>query len=234
MNCSEALALKAEMEQIRDENHKMRNKVADAENRMELLSELSDKEDEISDREASTAGLKNILDSTRTAISNSVLLCLSFLLDTNPCCPIYKRVADHYNEEEIDIAKTILFDVWGPSVICNKLFPRGTKKDNDLSEIIEALSILRAEGTEPLYVASKEEIIELEEGRSHHLLSSLREIRNGGNHGISAINLPVSIGTQASNDSDTKNTLKNKIFEAERITEERGKLKSENTYRKRE
>lgn len=225
--------LKAEMEQIHDENHKMRNRVADAENRMELLSELADKEDEKSDRETSTAGLQNILDPTRTAISNSVLLCLSFLLDTNPCCPIYKRVADHYNEEEIDIAKTILFDVWGPSVIRNKVSRRYTKKDNDLREIIKALIILRAEGTEPLYVASKEEIIELEEGRSRHLLSSLREIRNGGKHDTSVSNRPVSIGIQESNDSDTENTLKNKIFEVERITEERSKLKSENIYLKK-
>ena len=105
--------------------------------------------------------MRNILDFTRTAISNSVLLCLSFLLDTNPCCPIYKRVADHYNEEEIDIAKSILFDV----ISGNKVFRRCTKeskKDNDLRDIIKTLSILLAEGMEPLYVAPKEEIIELE------------------------------------------------------------------------
>ena len=37
--------LKAEIEQINDENHNMRNRAADAENWMELLSELADKED---------------------------------------------------------------------------------------------------------------------------------------------------------------------------------------------
>ena len=98
---------------------------------VELLSELEEKENEIRDWEANTVGLRDIINISKTAISNNVLLCLSVQLDTTPETPTCERVKEHFLDEEIDNAKNVLFDVCGGPKELRRGGSKESKKEKD-------------------------------------------------------------------------------------------------------
>ena len=146
---------------------------------MSLLSELQEKEDAIRNWEANTTGLRDIIDISRTAISDKILLCLSVQLDNTTEKSTCAIVSEHFQNDEVEHAKNILFDVCGgpDTAIGPKEQRKGgskqIKKEKDLIDIIKAMKTLRTEGTEPMFITSKEGIIQLEES---NLLSCLRKL----------------------------------------------------------
>ena len=112
-----------------------------------------------------TVGIQEVLDDRRKPISNNVLLWFSAQLDTTPEASIFDSAIKHFLEEEILNAKTVLFNACegDDTTIGAKELRRGgakeSRKDKDCKDIIEAIKTLREEGSEPLFVASKDGIM---------------------------------------------------------------------------
>ena len=131
-----------------------------------LSSDVILKESEIKEWKAKTAGVREIIIESKTPILNNVLLWLSVQLDTTPEAAMFERVITHFIDEEIENAKSILFDVCGgdDTTIGPKEERRGgkkeRKKEKDCKDIIEALKKVRSKGEEPLFLSSKDGIMQ--------------------------------------------------------------------------
>ena len=151
--------ISAELTKV-DENYPLLYEQASA-----YSSQLEMKENESRNWKVKTVGIQEVLDDRRKPISNNVLLWLSAQLDTTPEASIFDSAIKHFLEEEMNNAKTVLFDVCGgeDTTIGAKELRRGgakeSRKDKDCKDIIEAIKTLREEGSEPLFVASKDGIM---------------------------------------------------------------------------
>ena len=161
LHCEEKLAATlAIVDKKKEEYEELYN------NATKLSSELEENINIVEDWDAKTVGLREIFDNSKTAICNNVLLWISIQLDTTTETMMYKKAKEQFLDEEIEIAKDILFDVCGgaDTAIGPKETRRGgrkePKKEKDCKDIIEALKTLRADATEPLMVSTKSGIMQ--------------------------------------------------------------------------
>ena len=128
--------------------------------------ELEEKTNSLRDWNAKTVGLRDILENSKTAISNNLLLWLSAQLEIGTKPSLYNEVTKYFSDEEINNAKAILFDVCGgiDTAIGSMKVREGDKdcrEQQDCDDIVEAMEILRHGGTEPLFVSTKSVIKQL-------------------------------------------------------------------------
>ena len=116
--------------------------------------------------EKKTGSLQGILADEITPIYNNVLVWLSTQLDTANEASICEKCMNHFVEEEIEIAKSALFEAFGGdgTVIGTKEMRRGgakeTKMMKDFKDIVDAMKKLQtSDKMNPLFVTSAEGIM---------------------------------------------------------------------------
>ena len=120
--------------------------------------------------EEKTTGVRKIISESGTPVYNHVLVWLSNQIDMNPENSIYEKCSTHFLPEEIDEAKSALFDACGGenSIIGKKETRKGGAKESkimkDSKDLIEAMKKIKtADETEILFITSADGVMKCPE-----------------------------------------------------------------------